>query len=217
MTNSLSHLFTPLQMGRMSLPNRIVMSPMTRYRANEDGIPDDYNRLYYQQRASAAFVVSESNYFDPTGRLAPLATGLYSPEQIAAWRKVTQDVHDIGGRMFAQLVHCGRVSHPSLQPGGALPYAPSPIKQTDLVRLKTGKVEPHTPRALETAEIHKVSRDSPALSARQSGQDLTVRNCTPEVDSCIISSCPPIQIGEAITTGGQQRTDAALYWKPSKR
>jgi N-ethylmaleimide reductase len=156
MKNSLSHLFKPLQVGRLSLPNRIVMSPMTRYRANEDGVPDEYNALYYQQRAAAAFVVSESNYFDPTGRLAPLATGLYNAEQIAAWRKVTQDVHAAGGRMFAQLVHCGRVSHPSLQPGGALPFAPSPIRQNDLVRLKTGKVEPPTPRALETMEIHKV-------------------------------------------------------------
>lgn len=149
----LSHLFAPLRVGRLDLPHRIVMSPMTRYRADQWGVPDHYNRLYYMQRASAALIISESNYSEPAGRLAPLATGLYTPDQVAAWRNVTRDVHGAGGRMFAQVVHCGRVSHPSLQPGGVLPVAPSAIRQSDQVRLKSGKVDPETPRALESTEI----------------------------------------------------------------
>lgn len=149
-------MFEPLEVGGMRLPNRIVMSPMTRYRADELGIPDDFNAEYYRQRASAGLIVSESNYTEPTGRLAPLATGLYSRAQVRAWRRVTRAVHAAGGRMFCQLVHCGRVSHPVLQPGNALPVAPSAIRQRDQVRLSHGKVDPVTPRALDKRGIQAI-------------------------------------------------------------
>lgn len=149
-------LFEPVEVGQMCLPNRIVMSPMTRYRADEHGVPDDFNVDYYGQRASAGLVVSESNYTEPTGRLAPLATGLYTPAQVRAWRRVTHAVHAAGGRMFSQLVHCGRVSHPALQPDNALPVAPSAVRQHDQVRLSQGKVDPVTPRALQKQEIQSI-------------------------------------------------------------
>lgn len=142
-----------MRVGHMQVPNRIVMSPMTRYRGNESGVPDPCNTLYYQQRASAGFIVGESNYTEPAGRIAPLATGLYTSEQVAAWQVIVRGVHAAGGQIFTQLVHSGRVSHPLIQPAGAVPVAPSAIRQSDQVRLRSGKVDPVTPRALTTVEI----------------------------------------------------------------
>lgn len=153
------HLLSPIRVGDLQLPNRMLMSPMTRFRVSETGVPSELNAVYYRQRASAGLLVGEGTYVEPRGRLTPRTAGLYTAEQVAAWRRITDAVHDQGGRMFIQLCHGGRVSHPRLQPGGAQPVAPSAVAKTGQVRIVEDeaegvkKVDAPVPRALETDEI----------------------------------------------------------------
>lgn len=156
MPTDLSSLFDPIDVGSLHLPHRIAMAPMARYRCREDGIPEDIVRFYYEQRASAALIVCESVYCHPTGRIAPLLGGLYTDAQVTAWAAVAAAVHAQGGRMFIQLMHGGRVSHPDVQPNGATPMAPSAIKARDQVRLLSGLVPSVTPRPMTRADIHLV-------------------------------------------------------------
>ena len=121
-------LFTPIQVGPYTLPNRIVMAPMTRNRAAAGNVPYDLNVDYYQQRASAGLIITEASQISPQGVGYPATPGIHSAEQIAGWKRITEAVHVRGGHIFLQLWHVGRISHPSLQPGGALPVAPSAIK-----------------------------------------------------------------------------------------
>jgi N-ethylmaleimide reductase len=146
-------IFDPIKVGSLELPNRIAMAPMTRNRAGEGNAPTDLNALYYQQRASAGLILTEATQVCPEGLGYPGTPGIYSEEQVVGWRKVTSAVHERGGRITLQLWHVGRISHPSLQPGGALPVAPSAIKPAG--ESVTGKgMEPFvTPRALEHDEI----------------------------------------------------------------
>ena len=122
-----SDLFQPVRLGPYQLANRIVMAPLTRSRADEEGVPRPLMVEYYAQRASAGLIITEGTNVSPQGRGYALTPGLYDAAQVAGWRKVTEAVHACGGRIFPQLWHVGRVSHPSLQPGGALPVAPSAI------------------------------------------------------------------------------------------
>ncbi len=123
-----SPLFTPVSLGSLTLPNRIVMSGMTRSRAEEPGgLPGRLAALYYAQRASAGLIVTGSINISPEARGYLGTEGLFTAEQVARWREVTGAVHTAGGRIAAQLIHCGRVSHPSLQPGGAAPPGVSDI------------------------------------------------------------------------------------------
>ena len=146
-------LFDPVQVGRYTLPNRIVMAPMTRNRAAEGNVPGPLAAKYYSQRASAGLIVTEASQVSPQGVGYPATPGNHSPEQIAGWRKVTDAVHDAGGRIFLQLWHVGRISHPSLQPNGALPVAPSAIAAEGDAVTYQGMQPFVTPRALETDEI----------------------------------------------------------------
>lgn len=152
-------LLSPVRLGDLQLPNRMLMSPMTRFRVSESGVPSELNATYYRQRASAGLLVGEGTYVEPRGRLTPRTAGIYHPEQIAAWRKITDAVHEERGRMFLQLCHGGRVSHERLQPDGAQPVAPSAIAKTGQVRIVEAetegvqKVDAPVPRALETQEI----------------------------------------------------------------
>lgn len=118
----MSKLFTPLKLSGMELPNRIAMAPMTRSRAQE-GIADDMTAAYYAQRASAGLLISEGTPISPQGNGYLFTPGIYTPDQIDGWRKVTHAVHDQGGRIFAQLWHVGRASHRSIQPDGAAPVS----------------------------------------------------------------------------------------------
>ena len=121
-------LFSPLMLGELRLPNRIIMAPLTRNRAGDSNVPTDLNALYYRQRASAGLIIAEATQVNPQGVGYPHTPGIHSPEQVRGWQKVTSAVHEEGGRIFLQLWHVGRISHPSLQPGGELPVAPSAIK-----------------------------------------------------------------------------------------
>jgi N-ethylmaleimide reductase len=148
------------------------MSPMTRFRVDTSGVPTDLNAVYYSQRASAGLIVSESVYVTPYGRWSPRAAGLHTDAQIAAWRGVTDAVHGKGGRMFAQIAHGGRLSHPALRPDGTDSVAPSSRPQRKKVRVEedagTGLklADPVIPRALTTGEIHEIVAEFKRTAAR---------------------------------------------------
>lgn len=147
------NLFSPYQLGELQLPNRIVMAPLTRQRAGEGNVPHQLNATYYAQRASAGLIIAEATQVTPQGQGYSYTPGIHSPEQVAGWKLVTDAVHQQGGRIFLQLWHVGRISHPDFQPDGALPVAPSAITPKGEVLTYEGKKPYVTPRALETSEI----------------------------------------------------------------
>ena len=146
-------LFTPVQVGRYTLPNRIVMAPLTRCRAGEGNVPTLLNVNYYVQRASAGLIISEASQVSQQGMGYPATPGIYSSEQIAGWRLVTDAVHQQGGLIFLQLWHVGRSSHSSFQPDRGLPVAPSAIAIEGELPTYEGMKPYETPRALELSEI----------------------------------------------------------------
>ncbi len=147
-------LFTPVKLGAYELPNRIVMAPMTRLRV--DGtVPWSLNATYYAQRASAGLIVTECTMVSPLSLGYLNCPGIYSAAQVEGWQLVTDAVHQAGGRVFLQLWHCGRVSHPSLL-DGKLPVAPSAIAAVEELHTPIGKVPMEPPRALETYEIPEI-------------------------------------------------------------
>lgn len=149
--SSATDLFSPVQVGPYTLPNRIVMAPMTRLRA-VDSIPTELMAEYYAQRASAGLIITECTMVSPMSHGYMNCPGIYSDAQLAGWRKVTQAVHAQGGKIFLQLWHSGRIAHPALL-NGELPVAPSAIAATGTLHTPVGKVSLETPRALETDEI----------------------------------------------------------------
>ncbi len=120
-------LFTPHRLGALTLPNRIVMPPMTRSRAADGNVATADMAAYYAQRASAGLIVSEGTQISPQGQGYAWTPGIHSLEQVQGWRRVTDAVHAAGGRIYAQLWHVGRVSHVALQPGGAAPVSSSAL------------------------------------------------------------------------------------------
>ncbi len=166
-------LFTPIQIGPLALPNRVVMAPMTRNRAGAGNVPGALAADYYRQRASAGLIVTEATQVSPQGVGYPGTPGIHDDLQVAGWRRVTDAVHGAGGRIFLQLWHVGRISHPSLQPDGALPVAPSAIAAAGDAFTASGPQPFVTPRALETAEIPGVVAEfeNGARRARAAGFD----------------------------------------------
>lgn len=150
----------------------MLMSPMTRFRVTNDGVPTPLNADYYAQRACAGLIISEYSYVEPLGRSAARSAGLYTDSQIAAWRFVTDAVHHAGGRIFVQLGHGGRITHPELQPDGALPIAPSPLPLRKRIRLAESATEgvrfgdPVTPRAMTSEDIAAIPRTFAAAAER---------------------------------------------------
>lgn len=121
-------LFSPIEVAGLTLPHRIVMAPLTRSRAAQPGnVPSEMNATYYTQRAGAALIISEATQISQQGQGYAWTPGIHSGEQIAGWKEVADQVHQNGGRIFLQLWHVGRVSHPIFQPNGALPVAPSAL------------------------------------------------------------------------------------------
>ncbi len=154
MSDSKKNLFSTLKMGPMTLSNRMVMAPMTRDRAAADGnVPQEMNVTYYRQRATAGLIITEGSQVSPQGMGYPVTPGIHSDAQVEGWKKVTEAVHEQGGRIFLQLWHVGRISHPSYQPDGVLPVAPSAIKPAGESFTYEGLKPFVTPRALETDEI----------------------------------------------------------------
>ncbi len=153
-TSDVDALFTPFSIGDLSLRNRVVMAPLTRSRADHATLaPREMNATYYAQRASAGLIIAEATQIMPEGQGSAWTPGIYSPEQVEGWRKVTDAVHAKGGRIALQLWHVGRISHRDLQPGGKLPVAPSAVKPEGHAFTETGFKPLETPRALELDEL----------------------------------------------------------------
>jgi N-ethylmaleimide reductase len=145
-------LLSPTKLGALALKNRMVMAPMTRSRAIDGNVPNPLAVEYYVQRAGAGLIVTEATQVSPQGVGYIRTPGIHSAEQIAGWKKITDAVHAAGGKIFLQLWHVGRISHPDFH-GGALPVAPSAIKPKGTVFTAQGPKEMVTPRALDLSEI----------------------------------------------------------------
>jgi N-ethylmaleimide reductase len=156
-------LFDPIQAGDLSLSNRVVMAPLTRNRS-PNAVPGDLSVTYYSQRATAGLIVTEATAITHQGQGYADVPGLYAPDQLAGWRRVTDAVHQAGGKIVVQLWHVGRISHTSLQPGGGKPVAPSAIRaksKTFLIKADgEGEfAETSEPRALEASELPGIVDD----------------------------------------------------------
>ncbi len=146
-------LFAPCQLGDLTLANRLVMAPMTRNRAGEDGVVPPMMTSHYRDRAGAGLTITESATVSPHAIGYPFTPGIYTRPQAASWVRLTNAVHSAGGRVFVQLQHCGRISHPSLQPDQAAPIAPSALRPAGQAVTYAGMQDFTTPRPLETSEI----------------------------------------------------------------
>jgi N-ethylmaleimide reductase len=151
-------LFSPLTLGELELPNRLVMAPLTRVRSGEEGVPGPLVVEHYRQRASLGLIVSEGTYPSPAGRSYSGQPGLVTEQQIAAWKKVTDAVHADGGRMFAQIMHGGRVSHEDITGGHSI-VGPSAVAIEGDVRTPAGKKPYPVPHALTTDELPVVLQE----------------------------------------------------------
>ncbi|MEU8888397.1 alkene reductase [Streptomyces sp. NPDC048442] len=154
-----STAFESYDLAGTTLANRIAMAPMTRSRAGAGGVPTELVAEYYAQRASAGLIVSEGVQPSVVGQGYPWTPGLHSDEQVAGWRKVTDAVHAAGGVIFAQLMHSGRIGHPSLLPDGLTSVAPSAVTPAGKLFAGEGMVDFAEPRALTSDEIHETVRD----------------------------------------------------------
>jgi len=196
-------LFDPITAGDLRLANRIVMAPLTRYRS-PNAIPPDIAVTYYAQRATAGLLISEATAISHQAQGYADVPGLYAPEQLAAWKKVTDAVHQAGGRIVTQLWHVGRVSHTELQPGNGAPVAPSPITaNTRTVLFRDGVptfVPTSAPRALELSELPGIIQ-AYAQAARNAVE-------VAGFDGVEIHGANGYLLDQFLKTGSNQRTDA---------
>src|SRR6201986_549240 len=151
--------FTPVRVGRYTLPNRLVMAPMTRSRAKFDGTPGELGAKYYGQRASVGLIVTEGTQPSDDGQGYLATPGIYLPAHVAGWKKVTSAVHDRGGRIFIQIMHAGRMSHPDNTPHHRQSVAPSAIAPGAPMFTATGMQDIPAPRALTTEEVRRTVAD----------------------------------------------------------
>ncbi len=196
---TLDRLFSPLKVGSLDLPNRIVMAPMTRGRAGAEGIPNDMMAAYYALRADAGLIITEATNISPQGAGWLGAPGIHHDAQVEGWQKVTEAVHDKGGRIFLQLWHTGRASHPDFQPGGALPVSSSAIAIAGSAHTPQGQKPYVAPRALELDEIPGVI---------QQYIDATVRARAAGFDGVEVHAANGYLIDQFIRDRVNHRTDA---------
>lgn len=179
--NSHPHLFSPITVGHLALPQRFVMAPMTRNRALPSLAPGSQAALYYAQRASAGLIITEATQISDSAAGYVFTPGIYSAEQIAGWREVTEAVHAAGGRIVMQLWHTGRISHPVMRPDGSTPVSASAVAaEGELITYDGPKPFP-TPRALDVHEISALVDDFAqaarnAISAGFDGVELHAAN-----------------------------------------
>ena len=195
-------LFDPLKLGDIEISNRVAMAPLTRNRSPK-AIPNDLNVTYYEQRAGAGLIITEGTPVTQQGQGYADVPGLYLPQAVDGWKKVTEAVHAKGGKIVTQLWHVGRVSHVSLQPDGAAPVAPSPVPaggKTYIINADgSGEfTETSAPRALETSEIAGIVDDfrKAARAAVDAG-----------FDGVEIHGANGYLIDQFLKTGANQRTD----------
>ena len=154
----MSDLFSPVKLGSIAMSNRMVMAPLTRNRSSMEGVPQDINVTYYEQRATAGLIITEATPISPMGHGYPLLPGIYTDAQVDGWKKVTDAVHAKGGKIVIQLWHVGRISHPSLL-NGATPVAPSAVKPAGKAFTFEGLVDYVEPRALDASELPSIVAD----------------------------------------------------------
>lgn len=167
------NLFDPVSLGALTLPNRVLMAPLTRCRAEVGNVPGPIMAEYYAQRASAGLIISEATSVSPRGFGYPNTPGIFTEAQVEGWRRVTDAVHAAGGHIVLQLWHVGRISHPNFQPNSELPVAPSGVRPKGQVFTGSMMADYVTPRALDIAEIPGVITEyvRSATLARQAGFD----------------------------------------------
>src|SRR5882724_2821765 len=171
--NTMNRSFTPVRVGRYTVPNRLVMAPMTRSRAKSDVTPGELAAEYYSQRAGVGLIVTEGTQPSDDGQGYLATPGIYSPAHVAGWNKVTAAVHDRGGRIFIQIMHAGRMSHPDNTPHHRQAVAPSAIASGTQMFTASGMQDMPTPRALTTEEVRRTVADFrlAARSAIEAGAD----------------------------------------------
>ncbi|MGF6723536.1 2,4-dienoyl-CoA reductase-like NADH-dependent reductase (Old Yellow Enzyme family) [Paraburkholderia sp. GAS41] len=180
---TITSLFDTFDLQGTALKNRIVMAPLTRSRAPHD-IADERIALYYTQRATAGLIVSEGTPISREGQRYLFNPGIFTAEQIAGWRLTTQSVQPVGGKIFAQIWHVGRVSHPSIYEDGRLPVSGSSKRPVGAVAFgydesgKPGFVEPPAPRQLETREITRIVEEFAQSASPRMGSFSTCRTMT---------------------------------------
>ncbi|MCT9140937.1 alkene reductase [Streptomyces violarus] len=157
MTQHTTALFEPARLPGLDLPNRLVMAPLTRNRAEADGTPTPLMATYYAQRASAGLIIAEASTPNPVGQTYPNITAVHSPAHVAGWRQVTDAVRDAGGRMFLQLQHGGRVGHPATS--GLTPVAPSPVALPETIFTPEGHRPAVVPREMTAEDIRTTVAD----------------------------------------------------------
>ncbi len=192
-------LYSPLQVGPHTLKNRFVMAPMTRNRAGRDGVPGPLLAEYYRQRAGAGLILSEATCIAPEAVGYPFTPGIWNGIQVGGWAEVTAAVHDEDGKIFCQLWHVGRISHPDLQPDGQTPVAPSAIRPAGETFTYTGVKPFVTPRALDTAE----------LSGVVGAYRIAARNAlSAGFDGIEVHAANGYLLDEFLRDGSNRRTDA---------
>jgi N-ethylmaleimide reductase len=192
-------LFSSIKLGPYSLSNRIVLAPMTRCRARAGNVPSELAPLYYSQRASASLLITEATQVSPRGVGYPHTPGIHSAEQVEGWKPVVEAVHRAGAKIFLQLWHVGRISHPLFQPNGDLPVAPSAIAPKGDVQTPEGKKPFVAPRALETSEIPGIIEEyrAGAKNAHDAG-----------FDGVEVHGANGYLLDQFLRDGSNQRTDA---------
>lgn len=196
---SATSLFEPFRLGDLTLPNRIVMAPLTRNRAAAGFVPSDLAPQYYAMRADAGLLITEASQISQQGQGYQDTPGIYSDAQVEGWKKVTDAVHAKGGRIFIQLWHVGRVSHTVLQPNGGAPVAPSALTAATKTFVNNGFAETSAPRALELSEIPGIIADyrRAAANAIKAG-----------FDGVEVHGANGYLIDQFLKDGSNQRTDA---------
>ncbi|MEM9766977.1 MAG: alkene reductase [Cyanobacteria bacterium P01_D01_bin.71] len=196
---SIAPLFEPLNLGAIALPNRILMAPLTRARSGESRIPNALMLEYYVQRASAGLIITEATQISAQGAGWAQSPGIHTPEQVEGWQKITEAVHQKGGRMVLQLWHTGRASHPDFQPDGALPVSASAIAAQGEIHTPQGKKMRVAPRALGLDEIPGVVEQYviATRNAKAAG-----------FDGVEIHAANGYLIDQFLRDGSNQRTDA---------
>lgn len=157
-------LFDSLTIGNLELKNRIIMAPMTRGRADDEGVQPDFVAEYYRQRASAGLIITEATNISPTAKGYVRTPGIYTAEQIESWRKVTDAVHQSGGKIFLQIFHTGRIALPDFQPDNALPVSASSVRAKGRNYTDAGMKDFVTPRELTIEEVKRTVQDFAAAA-----------------------------------------------------
>lgn len=194
----MANLFESVQLGSLVLANRVFMAPLTRNRADADGVPGELAAIYYSQRASAGLIVTEATQISPMGKGYVNTPGIHSPAQVRGWSRVVEAVHQSGGRIFLQLWHVGRISHSSLLPNNARPVAPSAIRANSQTLIATGLAQVSDPLALTASGIKETLDDyrRAASNAKEAG-----------FDGVEIHAANGYLIDQFLRTGTNQRSD----------